>query len=311
MIFSPIRGAPRYGKNAGLVQGLATGPYHLSWAGGDLLPVPGPVATEMPDRAARNVGETPPRACRCHDPTQRVDADATLPCTALLLPQPLTGMGVAEVQFHGPAVASLASDDVEAQGESGGEQGRDRRSWWVAPRRFEAAGGSAPHAHALEESSGPHRVPPPTPGVHLGPHCARVRGPAGLRGGQGLGRTAHVAFFARGPATFLGERGGPRVERGMAREAASDRGRSGEAPPRVLGGRATLREGTERPPRHWLRHASEPGAGQRPSGTIGDGERLGLGRLAIACEAHRETAVVAGPRREGQTHATQHAVPAP
>ena len=110
MIFGQIWGEPWYGKNSGLVQGLTTGPHHVELAGGNFLSVPGPIAAQIERRAALDLVEKPQSACRRHDETERVGADDALPLAALILPQPIEGIGVANCNFHRPAVAILAQD---------------------------------------------------------------------------------------------------------------------------------------------------------------------------------------------------------
>ena len=127
MIFGQIGGKPWYGKNSRFVQGLTTGPYHIQLAGGNLLPVPRPIAAQIHTRAALDLVEKPQRAGRCHDETARVGTDDALSFPALILPQTLEGIGVANVNFHRSAVAILAQERVGAQGQLRGEKGLNRR----------------------------------------------------------------------------------------------------------------------------------------------------------------------------------------
>ena len=114
MIFGQSWGEPWYGNNAGLVQGLTTGPHHIQLTGGDFLSVPGPIAAQIERRATLDLVEKPQRACRRHDQTERMGADDALPLTALLAPQPVEGIRVADCNFHRPAVAILVDDVVGA-----------------------------------------------------------------------------------------------------------------------------------------------------------------------------------------------------
>ena len=107
MIFGQIRGEPWYGNNSGVIQGLTTGPHHVKLAGSDFLSVPRPIAAQIERRAALDLVDKPQRACRRHDQTERVGADDALPLTALILPQSIEGVGVANFNFHRPAVAIL------------------------------------------------------------------------------------------------------------------------------------------------------------------------------------------------------------
>lgn len=153
-IFGQIGGKPWYGKNSRFVQGLTTGPHHIQLAGGNLLPVPRPIAAQIYTRAALDLVEKPQRAGRCHDETARVGTDDALSCPALILPQTREGIGVAHVNFHRPAVAILAQDRASAQGQSRGAKGLNRRRWLALPRLFGAASGLAPHHHDPDEPPG-------------------------------------------------------------------------------------------------------------------------------------------------------------
>ena len=141
------------------MQGLPTGPHHIQLTWGDLVSVPRPVAAEIPGRTVLDLGEKPQRARRRHTQAQRVGAEDALPSPALLLPQTIEGIGVADCNFYRPAVAVLAQDGVDAQGEVGGEKRLDRRERFTSPRRVEAASGIAPHNDDPDEASGQHGVP--------------------------------------------------------------------------------------------------------------------------------------------------------
>ena len=145
IIFGQLWDEPWYGKNTGLLQGLSTSPHHIQLTGRHFLSVPGPIAAQRHTGAALNVGDKPQRACRRHDQTTCVGAHDAVPFTALFLPQTIEGIGIADGNFHGPAVAILAQDGVDAQGESSSEKRLDRRERFALPRRVEAARSSAPH----------------------------------------------------------------------------------------------------------------------------------------------------------------------
>jgi len=112
MIVGQIGGQPWEGKNSRFVQGLTTGPHHLQVAGGNLLPVPRPIAAPMYPRAGLDVVETPPRAGRCPDEPARVGPDAAWSCPARIGPQPRAGLGVAQVKGHRPPHAGTAAPAV-------------------------------------------------------------------------------------------------------------------------------------------------------------------------------------------------------
>ena len=75
VIFSQILGEPWYGKDAGLVQGLATGPDDVQLAGRALLPVPRPIAVESDEVGPARLFQEPQRACRGQPEAQRVGPD--------------------------------------------------------------------------------------------------------------------------------------------------------------------------------------------------------------------------------------------
>jgi hypothetical protein len=161
MMFGQIGGKPWYGKHSRVVQGLTTGPHHIQLAGGTLLPGPRPIAAQIHPRAALDSVENPPRAGRCHDDTARVSTDDAWSLPALIWPQTLEGLRVANVNCHRPAVARLAQDRVGMQGQLRGEHGLHRRRWLAWPRLCGAASGLAPYHHDPDEPPGPHRVPQP------------------------------------------------------------------------------------------------------------------------------------------------------
>src|SRR2546426_7252559 len=187
MIFDQIRGKPWYGKNAGLLQGLTTSPYHIKLTGGYFLSVPGPIVAQCRARAVLHLVEKPQCARRGHDETERVGAEDALPLTALILPQTSEGVGVAYGNFHGPAVAILAHDFLRAQRQVGGEKGFDDWKWFSLAWPFSGRGAlTAQHYHP-HQTPRQHRVPQAIPGVDLRP-CFTGMGRPPLRGlGQGLG----------------------------------------------------------------------------------------------------------------------------
>src|SRR6516162_2375742 len=63
VIFGQLWDEPWYGKNASLMQGLATSPHHIQLTGCYFLSVPGPIAAQRHTRATLNVGDKPQRAC--------------------------------------------------------------------------------------------------------------------------------------------------------------------------------------------------------------------------------------------------------
>jgi hypothetical protein len=125
MIFGQIRAEPWYRKNAGLMQGLTTGPHHIQLTWRNLLSVPGPIAAQRHTRAALNLVDKPQRACRGHDQTKRVRPQDAVPFATLILTQTVEGVGVTDCNFYGPARAIRAQDILSAQGEIGGEKGFD------------------------------------------------------------------------------------------------------------------------------------------------------------------------------------------
>ena len=52
-----------------------------------------------------NAVDEPQRASRREDQTKRVRAHDVLPLATLILPQPIEGVGIADGNFHRPAVA--------------------------------------------------------------------------------------------------------------------------------------------------------------------------------------------------------------
>src|SRR6266851_7968619 len=136
IIFGQIRGEPCYGHNSGVIQGLTTGAHYVKLAGSNLLSVPRPIATQIERRATLDLVDKPQRACRRQDQTERVGADDALPLPALILPQPIESIGVADFNFHRPAVAILVQDVLGAQSQISGEKGFDGWGWFSLPRPF-------------------------------------------------------------------------------------------------------------------------------------------------------------------------------
>src|SRR5262250_210194 len=105
IIFGQLWDEPWYGKNASLMQGLATSPHHIQLTGCYFLSVPGPIAAQRHTRTTLNVGDKPQRACCCHDQAQGVGTHDAMPFTALLPSQTIEGIGIADGNFHCPTVA--------------------------------------------------------------------------------------------------------------------------------------------------------------------------------------------------------------
>lgn len=208
MIFGQLWAEPWYGNNSSFLQGLTTGPYHIELTGGSLLPVPWSIAAEIQTRAAIDLVDEPQRASCGHDQTECVGPDEALPFAALIWPQTVEGIGVANFNFHRPAAAILAQDGLDAQGEISGEKGFDGWRGFSVPGLFDAMGSLAPYHHDSDELPGQHRVPQPTPRLHLGPGFARMRCPARRRAGQGFGRTDQSAFLRGAPRRFGAGMGG-------------------------------------------------------------------------------------------------------
>src|SRR2546423_832084 len=114
MIFGQLWGEPWDGKNSRFLKGFTTGPHHIQLTGGYLLPVPGPIGTQIERRATLDLIDKPQRACRRHAQTERIGANDALPLPALIAPQPVEGIRVADCNFHRPAVAILVDDVVGA-----------------------------------------------------------------------------------------------------------------------------------------------------------------------------------------------------
>jgi hypothetical protein len=311
MIFGQIGGKPWYGNKSRFVQGLTTGPHHIQWAGGNLLPVPRPIAAQLYTRAALDLVETPPRAGRGHDATERVGTDEAVSFPALIWPQTLEGLGVATFNCYRPAVAIRAQDGGGAQGQIRGEKGLNRRRWLAVPRLLGAARGIAPHHHDPDEPPGQHRGPQPTPRVHLGARFAWVRGPARLGLGPSRGRADQVAFCARGAAALLGRLEGELLELGADREAAHRLDRIGQVTDRVLGGIAAVGHGPDVAPGQLLGSKIAEVAGSLTAGPIRDVELVGWLGFEIACEANRDAQAMARPPLEGERHDASDAVQAP
>jgi hypothetical protein len=284
MIFCQSWGKPGYGKNAGLVQGLTTGPHHIQLTGSYFLSVPGPIAAQIERRATLDLVDKPQGAGRHHDQTERMSADDALPLTALILPQSSEGVSVANGHFHRPAVAILVQDIFSAQRQIGGEEGFENWGWFSLPRPFGRGCALTSQHHDPHEASRQHRVPQALPGLDLSARFAGVGRP--LRGslGEGLGRADQGAFFARGAATLGGWWGRHLVELGADGEAPHDMGRLGQLPDIVLGGIAPVRQAPDGPAGRLRGYAIEDSTGQLTSGLLRHVEGGGLGGFAVECE---------------------------
>ena len=95
MIFGQLWGEPWDGKNSRFLKGLTTGPHHIQLTGDCFLSVPGPITAQIERRATLDLVDKPQRACRRHAQTKRIGANDALPLTALISPQPIEGVGVA------------------------------------------------------------------------------------------------------------------------------------------------------------------------------------------------------------------------
>jgi hypothetical protein len=306
-----IGGNPWEGKNARCVQGLTTGPYHIPWAGGNLRPGPRPRAAQIHTRAARDLVAKPPRAGRGQDDTARVGTAEAVALPALLVPQPLEGMGVAHVTFPRPAVAIRAQERLGAQGQLRGDKGLNRRRWLAWPRRFGAARGLAPPDHDLAAPPGQHRGPQPPPRVHLGARPAGLRCPARRGRGPSLGRAEPVAWFARGAAALVGRLWGQRLELGADRDAAHRLDRIGPGTDRGLGGITAVGHGPAGAPGPLRSRTIEAVAGELTTGPRRDVTRGGWLGCAREGEADRDAQAMAGPPREGERPGAEDAVHAP
>ena len=177
VIFGQIRGEPWYGKNAGLMEGLPTG---LTPRPVDLVPLSvctrADSGTDAPAVPRSTCVDEPQRACRRHDQTQRVGAHDALPLATLVLPQTIEGVGVTDGNFHGPAVAILASRCPAAlKVRSVVKKASMAGGGFLWPGRLVAAFGITPQHHDPHEAPGQHRVPQPIPGLDLGARFAGVR----------------------------------------------------------------------------------------------------------------------------------------
>ena len=239
---------------------------------------------------------------------ERIGANEALPLTALISPQPIKGVGVANGNFHGPAVAILVDAVVGASRPIRGKKGFEgwgRFSW---PGLFGGGLALTPQPHHPHEAPRHHRVPQAIPGLALGARFAGVRCPSrgGLR--HGLRRADQVAFFGRGAATLLRQLGWQRVELGADRQPPDDVGCLGQLTALIPRGIATVSQASDGMPGHLLGHESEDSTGSLPAGTIRPVELVGWRWLARQCKANRDTAAVARPPCERHTHHAQNAV---
>jgi hypothetical protein len=263
-----------------------------------LLSVPGPVATQRHLRATIHVRYEPPCACRCQDQTQRVSASKTLPLPTVVLPEPVQGVTVTDGHFYGPAVAVLAPDLCRAQRQIRGEKGFDGWGWVSWSWSFGSGCARPSQPHAPYEVPRQYRVPPAIPGLELGPRFAGMGCPSRGGLGQGLGRAEQVAFFAGGTTPRGGMWGRHLVELGADGEAPDNMHRLGHPTDRVLGGRASISQALDGPPRSLRGHAIEEVTGQRTAGPIRHIARVGLRFFAIEFEANRHAEAVPGPTLE-------------
>jgi hypothetical protein len=175
MIFGQLWGEPWDGKNSRFLQGLTTGPHHIQVTGGDLLPVPGPIGTQLARRATLDLIEKPQCACRRPAQTKRMGANDALPLTALSSPQPIKGVGVANGHFHGPAAAILVDDVGGASRPLSGAKGFDGWGWFSLPGLFGGDFAITPQHHNPHEAPRQPRVPQAIPDLERGARFAGVR----------------------------------------------------------------------------------------------------------------------------------------
>jgi hypothetical protein len=136
MIFGQIRGKPWYGTQAGLVQGLTTGPHHIQLTGRHLLSVPGPRAAQRHPCATLAWGDTPERACHRHAQTPRVRPQETWPLAPLLVAEPIDGARITACHVPSPAGAIRVEDVLGAHGTLGGDKGFKGWGWGSLARPF-------------------------------------------------------------------------------------------------------------------------------------------------------------------------------
>jgi len=182
------------------MQGLTPGPYHIKLAGCLFLPVPRPVVAQCKRPATFGLVHTPERARCSHDETERIGPQDALPPAALILPQPIEGVGVANGNFHGPAVTIPSQDVVGAQRQIGGEKGFKGRGRVSLPRPFGRAWTITSQHHDPYEAPGNtecHR-----------PHQACISAPASLGCGNHPWEVCTRVFGEPIQAPFL--RGAPR-----------------------------------------------------------------------------------------------------
>jgi hypothetical protein len=265
----------------------------------------------MHTRAAFNWGNTPPRASRGHDSTQGVGAHEAVPVATLLLAQPIEGARITNFNRYRPAVAVFAQDVVGTQGPIGGDQGLDCWGWFSLPSPFGGAGGITPEHHDADEAPRPYRVPQSAPGLYLRASGCGMGCPTLGRLGQGLGRAAPGAFFARRAPALFRRRRWHRVACGTGWKPPHNTGRIGKLPDIVLGRRAPSSQAPDLTPGQRLGDEIEDGTSQLTAGTIRHVAFLGLSGLERKFKTDRDTERVAGPPRERKAHDGQHEVHAP
>jgi hypothetical protein len=150
MIFGKIWGKPWYGENARLAQRFATGPGNVELAGGALLPVPGSITPEIHPVTLVRLVEKPERPRGGHHEAKRIGPDNALDLPALVLPQAVEGMAVADGDFDGPAVAILPQEVLHPEGQVRGAEGFDWRRRFALAWRFGPGGGAPDHDHAYQ-----------------------------------------------------------------------------------------------------------------------------------------------------------------
>ena len=92
-------------ENAGLVQGLTTGPHHIQLTGGRFLSVPGPIVTQIECCATLDLVDKP--RVRAAAMTKQNVLAPTMRCRFPPVLAAIEGIGVTDGHFHGPAVVIL------------------------------------------------------------------------------------------------------------------------------------------------------------------------------------------------------------
>jgi class 3 adenylate cyclase len=187
MIFGQRWAKPRYGKNSILLQSLTASPDDIELTWRHLFLVPRPIAPQLDAAVVVNLVDKPQRARRSHGQTQGVGPDNTLNLAALILPQAVKAITVANGNFYGPAVAVVCQDGLWSQGEVGGKKGFNPRPWLSLASLFGALGGRSLDHHDAQQSTRQHRMPKALPGLHLGTGFGWVGLPAQALAGQGSG----------------------------------------------------------------------------------------------------------------------------